>query len=144
MKLNKTKLFLSIWVFHLFIYYTTFSFILKVANKDYREIYNVFWGFAIGLYGLYEQIPCFFLVPLFLMLILIKVKFNLKWLTAYILSTVFAYAINYFWIFSNHKHDIVLYSPDSINLILLIIFSLFAAFIFNWLIFRKTYIRLGL
>ncbi|WP_324027817.1 hypothetical protein QSV08_07690 [Maribacter sp. BPC-D8] len=144
MKLNKSNLFLLIWITHLFAYYSTFSFILKIANNDYKEFYNVFWGFAIGLYGLYEQIPCFFLFPLLLMLILINIKSKLKWFTAYILATFFTYSIDYFWIFLNHKQDIVLYSPDSINLILLIMSSLLVSIIFNWLIFRKTYIKLDL
>ena len=144
MKLNKSNLFLLIWLTHLFTYYTTFSFILKIANKDFKDFYNVLWGFAIGIYGLYEQIPCFFLIPLILMLILINLKFKMKWSIAYILATFFAYSIDYFWIFSNHKHDIVLYSPDSINLILLIISSLIISILCNWLIFKKTYLKLGM
>ncbi len=139
MKLNKTKLFILIWTTHLFTYYTTFSLILKIANNDYKEFYNIFWGFAIGLYGLYEQIPCFILGPLLLMLILINLKIKIKWFIAFTLATFFAYAIDYFWIFSNQKHNIVLYAPDSINLIVLIASCLLASFLINWLIFRKKH-----
>lgn len=139
MKLNKLTLFLLIWLTHLLIYYSTFSAILKIANNEFKEFYNVLWGFAIGLYGLYEQIPCFFIIPLVLMMILINTKFKEKWFISYCTATIFSYLLDYFWIFSIHKHDIVLYSPDRINLITLILLSLSASILFNWLIFNKNY-----
>lgn len=142
MKLNKSNLFILIWVFHLFIYYLVFSFANRVSINDYEELYTIFMGFTLGFMGWVEQIPLFFMIPLLLMLILIKTKLNQKWFMAYIVSICSSYLINYLWMFSNNKHDKILFSPDSINLIYFIIPSLIISIAFNWLIFRKTYIKL--
>ena len=144
MKLNKSNLFTLIWLTHLFTYYTIYNIILRISRNDYTKFYDVIFGFAIGLYGLFEQLPLFFIIPIVLMLILIKTRWRKKWFIAYVLSICFAYLTNYLWIFSNNKHDIILYSPDSINLIYVILSSIGISILLNWLIFKKQYKKLGL
>lgn len=92
MKLNKPKLFLLIWIFHLFIYYMIFAFSNRIVSNDYEELYTV----LLGLIGWFEQIPMFFIVPIVLMFILIKTKLKNSWFIAYVSS--------------------ILFSPDSTNL----------------------------
>jgi hypothetical protein len=144
MKLNKVNLFLLIWVIHLFIYYAIYLSSNAVLFHKYDEIYKVVLGFIPGFMGLFEQIPLFFFIPLVLMLILIKIRLKIKWFKAYIISIIFAYLTNYVWMFSNNKHDLIMGSPESFNLIYFIIPSLVVSIFLNWLIFRKIYIKLGL
>ncbi|WP_438711189.1 hypothetical protein ACSTS3_21865 [Aquimarina muelleri] len=143
MKLNKSNLFILIWVIHLFIYYLVFSFANRVSVNDYEELYTIFMGFTLGFMGWVEQIPLFFMIPLLLMLILIKTKLEQKWFIAYVVSICSSYLINYLWMFSNNKHNKILFSPDEINLIYFIIPSLIISIGCNWVIFRKKYTKLG-
>ncbi len=143
MKLSKTKLFLLIWITHLLIYYLVFSFINRFSINDYSELYTVFMGFILGFMGWIEQIPLFFIIPLLIMLLLIKTKLKHKWFLAYTFSICSSYLINYIWMFSNNKHDKILFSPDEINLIYFIMPSLIISIICNWLIFRKSYKKLN-
>jgi len=115
-----------------FIYYLT---ILKITRQNYNELYNVFLGFIGGFIGWFEQIPLFFLVPLFSMLILTKTKLKQKWYMAYAVSICSSYLINYLWMFLNNKHNKILGMPESINLIYIIIPSLVVSIFLNWLIF---------
>ncbi|SEA71543.1 hypothetical protein SAMN04487990_1315 [Bizionia paragorgiae] len=145
MKLNKTNLFLLIWVLHLFVYYLIFMCLYKIANNDYNEFYTVLFGFIGGLIGWpIKQLPLFFIIPSLLMLILIKIKFQKKWFLAYVMSICLAYLTNYFWLFFNFQNDIMLGYPKTNNTIIFIIPSLIVSIVFNWLIFRKTYKKLGL
>lgn len=144
MKLNKSNLFILIWVIHLFIYYLVFSFANRVSINDYEELYTIFMGFTLGFMGWVEQIPLFFTIPLLLMLILIKTKLKQKWFNAYVISICSSYLINYLWMFSNNKHDKILFSPDQVNLIYFIIPSLIVSILCNWLIFRIKYEKLGI
>jgi hypothetical protein len=144
MKLNKLNLFVIIWVIHLFIYYLVFSLSIRVFNNNYGELYTVLLGFILGFMGLIEQIPFFFVIPILLMLILIKTKLKQKWFIAYMISICFTYLLNYLWMYSNNKHDKILFSPNSINLIYFIVPSLIVSIACNWVILKKTYTQLGL
>ncbi|PZW36959.1 hypothetical protein LX95_02908 [Mesonia algae] len=144
MKLNKINLFLLIWVIHLFIYYAIYLSSNSVLFNKYDEIYKVILGFIPGFMGIFEQIPLFFFIPLILMLILIKTRLKIKWFKAYVISICSSYLLNYVWMFSNNKHDIIYGMPEQINLIYFIIPSLVVSIALNWLIFRKTFKKLGL
>ncbi len=145
MKLNKTKLFTLIWVLHLFMYYFTFMCVYKITNIDYNNFYIVLFGFVGGLVGWpIKQLPLFFIIPLLLMLILIKTKFQKKWFIAYITSICFTYLISYLWLFFNYQDDVMLGYPKTTNTIVLIIPSLIVSTACNWLIFKKTYKKLNI
>lgn len=146
MKLNKTKLFILIWLVHLFIYYLVYllSIAIIVGNAKLTEIYKVIFGFAFGIYGGMEQIPAFFLIPLVFMLVLINFKLKKNWLKAFIISTSICYLVNYLWMLFNGKHKILFFMSDAPNLIYFIIPSLVISIALNWFIFRKTYKKLGL
>lgn len=144
MKLNKSNLFVLVWVTHLFIYYATYLSAIAIAFKNYSELYKVFFGFAIGLFGWpIKQLPLFFVIPLLLMLILIKRKLNEKWFIAYVSSICFAYLIKYIWLFFNYKDDIMLGYPEPVNTIYFILPSLIVSITCNWLIFKKQYEKFG-
>lgn len=143
MKLNKLNFFLQIWGIHLFIYYLVFSLSIRVFNNNYEELYIVLLGFILGVLGWIEQIPLFFMVPILLMLVLIKIKLKQKWFIAYIISICLAYLSNYLWMYSNNKHDKILFSPDSSNLIYFIVPSLIVSISCNWLLFKNKYKRLA-
>lgn len=143
MKLNKSNLFILIWGAHLFIYYLIYATTLKIVRQDFNELHNVFLSFVVGFIGLLEQIPLFFLIPLFLMLILITIKLKYKWFLAYVVSVCLGYLGNYLWMYSNNKHDKILGMPEQINLIYFIIPSLMFSILCNWIIFRKKYEKLG-
>lgn len=142
MRPNKFSLFVMIWIIHQFIYYLAYSLSIRVANNDYKEIYTVTLGFILGFLGLIEQIPLFFIIPIILMLILIKTKLQQKWFIAYIISICFAYLSNYFWMYLNNKHDKILFSNESYNLIYFIFPSLIISITCNWLIFKNKYKKL--
>ncbi len=139
MKLNKLNLFVIIWLIHLFIYYLVFSLSIRLSNNDYKELYTILLGFVLGFMGWIEQIPLFFMIPILLMLILIKTKLRQKWFIAYIISICFAYLLNYLWLYANNKHDKILFSPYSTNLIYFIIPSILVSILVNWLIFKNKY-----
>lgn len=142
MRLNKTNLFLLIWVVHILIYSTAYHISIRIAFKDFREFFSVFLGFLSGFAGWFEQIPFFFLIPLLLMLVLIKTKLKNQWLLTYILSTSIAYLGNYLWMFSINTHNKILFSAEQINLIYFIVPSLLTSILCNWLIFKNYYKKL--
>ncbi|MEM6893675.1 MAG: hypothetical protein AAF554_08295 [Bacteroidota bacterium] len=143
-KLSKPNLFVLIWITHLFIYNLSQHAILRVTLQDYNEFYYVLLGFLGGFYGWFEQLPLFFLAPLFLMLLAIKTKSKPKWFLAYTISICAAYLANYLWMFSNNKHAEIFGMPESINLIYFIVPSLLISILCNWLIFKKIYKVLGI
>jgi len=117
----------------------------KIISNDYQDFYIVFFGFIGGLIGWpIKQLPLFFLVPLAIMLLLIKIKLKQKWFISYTISICFAYLTKYIWLFFDSKENIILGYPDAINTVYFIIPSLVVSIFLNWLIFRKTYIKLGL
>lgn len=142
MKLNKTKLFIIIWLAHLLIYYAVYLSLIAILQQKYAHLYRAPFGFAVGLYGGLEQTYLFFIIPIALMLLLIKTKLDNKWLIAYGLSICISYLINYLWLFSNGKDYVIFYTPNSINLIFFIIPSLGISILANWLIFKKKYVKL--
>ncbi len=144
MKLNRSNLFVLVWCVHLFIYSTTYQIIIRLIYNDFKGFYLVFIGFLSAFIGLFEQIPLFFFIPLLQMLVLTKTKLKHKWFLAYTFSICSSYLINYIWMFSNNKHDKILFSPDEINLIYFIIPSLIISILCNWLIFKKTYKKLNI
>jgi len=144
MKLNKSKIFVSIWGIHLFIYYSIYLFSSAIANNHYTELYKILFGFTLGIMGWLEQIPAFFIIPILIMLILIRTKLKNKWFLAYALSINSAYLANYLWIFSNNKHTIIPFSLNSTNLIYFIIPSLLGTIILNWFIFKNKYKKMNI
>ncbi len=142
MKQNKLNLFVMIWVVHLFVYYLAYSLSIRISNNEYEELYTILLGFTLGLMGLIEQVPLFFVIPIILMLILIKTKLQQKWFIAYVISICLAYFSDYFWMYLNNKHDKILFSTNSINLIYFIFPSLIISIVCNWLIFKKKYVLL--
>lgn len=143
MKLSKSNLFVAIWIVHLFVYYTTYSIILRIIKNDFNEFYFVFIGFVGSFIGIFERIPFFPIIPLAIMGILVKKSVKLKWFFAYSLSVFFTYIINYCWLFFNRKNDMTIDYPNSTDLIYFILPSLIVSILCNWLIFRKKYKKLG-
>lgn len=142
MKLNKTNLFALIWILHLFIYYTSYVVIIRIVENNYDEFYTVLGGFIGGIMGWFEQIPFFILIPIIIMLILINTFLKKLWFRAYLIATGVSYLLNYLWMFLEDKYMSVLYSTMTVNLIYIIIPSLLVTFLINWMIFRKTYIKI--
>lgn len=139
MKLNKTNLFVVLWLMHLFVYYSIYTLFLKVYLNDYEDFYVIFTGFIVGLMGLFEKVPFFVFIPFISMLLLIKTKFKNHWFSAFSISIVSSYLLNYIWMLSRNTHRLLLYSPEKHNLIYFIIPSLLFSILANWLIFRKNY-----
>lgn len=141
MKLNKTKLFIIIWLTHLFIYYAVYLSLIAILQQKYAHLYRAPFGFVVGLYGGLEQTYLFFMIPLLFMVALIKSKFKDKWFLAYGISISLFYIINYIWLFLNDNDYEIFYTLNSINLLYFIIPSIGISVTANWLIFKNKYNR---
>ena len=141
MKLNKTKLFVIIWLTHLFVYYAAYLSLIAVLQQKYAHLYRAPFGFAVGMYGGLEQVYLFFLIPTILMLFFIKTILKNKWFLAYAVSICIAYLMNYLWLFLNNQDYEIFYTKNSINLLYFIVPSLIISVYSNKLIFKKKYLK---
>lgn len=141
MKLNKTRLFIIIWLTHLFVYYAAYLSLIAILQQKYAHLYRAPFGFAVGAYGGLEQVYLFFLIPTGLMLLLIKTVLKDKWFIAFIVSTCVSYLTNYLWLFLNNEDYEIFYTKNTINLLYFIVPSLIITVFSNKLIFKKKYLK---
>lgn len=140
--INKIKFFSLIWVLHIFVYYTIFVILLRIFENNYQEFYTVLGGFIGGIMGWFEQIPFFIIIPIIIMTILVNTIFVKKWYTAYIATVIISYLLDYLWLLLEGKNNSILFSTIHINLIYIVVPSLLATILINWLVFRRKYNRI--
>ena len=114
--INKIWLFIKIWLLHIVIYYMIFVTVIRIFERDYEEFYMVLLGFISGFTGIFEQLPCFILIPILMMLILINSYLKNDWFKAYLISIILSYLVNYAYMLMKEKQDKILFTTIDINL----------------------------
>ena len=150
---NKTWIFISIWTTHIFVYYFIFGNIDNLINNFYSD-WDFFFEESIfrslsspitGLFGWYDGLPFFVIIPTVVMLILVSTIMRKNWFMAYLVSCIGCYLGIYLYTILVNKGTTLYQSRItgmddlSLNHIFLIVPALITVIFVNWLIFRNRY-----
>ncbi len=113
---KKINLYIKILITHIVLYYTVFGGIVQLHRNWYLQwpiswdlIARILLSPLVGVLGLFDNIPAFFLLPFFLLIFLVECK-KLPLYRSYVVSVLLAYVVVRFivFIYWYKKIDIVI------------------------------------
>lgn len=152
-KTNKIWIFILIWLVHIIVYYFIFGNIDNLINNYYSD-WDFFFEESIsrslsspitGLFGWYDGLPFFVMIPIGVMLILVLTMMRKNWFIAYTISCVSCYLGMYLYTIlidkSTNLYQSGINGLEDLTLqhIFLIIPSLIISILINKLIFKNKY-----
>ncbi len=141
-------LFLKIWVFHIFVFYNIYGFLLidKAiwVSRNTLDMILIFLTLPVGgILGINDHFVLFFIFPIVIMALLLKYT-HFSFYKSYVISIVSVHLIRISIQFILYPYEDLIYTKIDGRLIafLYLILSLFVTALLNYIVFRKNYKRL--
>lgn len=141
-------LFLKIWVFHIFVFYNIYGFLLidKAiwVSRNTLDMILIFLTLPVGgILGINDHFVLFFIFPIVIMALLLKYT-HFSFYKSYVISIVSGHVIRVSIQYILYPYENLIYTEinDKLTAFLYLIISLILTALLNYFVFHKNYKRL--